>query len=366
MKGADFVMTTTDNQPTTAKSNAPDSRVHTVLDAEAQGRKQGHGDIGLVPVAVLAAAPPWRSPAAGRGVRRPVIALPDSGVEQHPWLDGTPDDQVVCHAGDSRWQPPKHLNTSEPRHYRGHATFVAGVIRQTAPDCRMLSARIMGDDGVVEGADSLSVLTYLADRAESKEPERFVDIICLAYGFQLEAEPSPDDISHIGNLREQLTRLAQAHVLVVASAGNYGNGRKTYPAALAVEPALTSNMVSVGATNPNGHYAYYSNWGRWVTHQAIGSGVISTMPKFNGPRSPDGLEPEDKLLYPDPRGVTVDPDDFTDRFARWSGTSFSAATVAGLLGQALAGDPAPPGPERTARALAAIGSYKHRPQESPA
>src|ERR1700677_4425471 len=49
------------------------------------GRKQGHGDFGRMPVAVLAPAPSWRPPPAGSAARRPVIALPDTGVEHHPW-----------------------------------------------------------------------------------------------------------------------------------------------------------------------------------------------------------------------------------------------------------------------------------------
>jgi subtilisin family serine protease len=365
-------MTTTDNQPTTTKSNAPVSGVHTVQatpdfpDSLGEGRKQGHGDIGRVPVAVLAAAPPWRPLAADRSVRRPVIALPDSGVEQHPWLDGTPGDPVVLDAGNRYWQPPSNLVTSDSRPYRGHATFVAGVIRQLAPDCQLLSARVMGDNGAVQGDASLGVLTHLADRVTSGDPDQFVDVVCLAYGFQPGSPPSFDDQSHIDALRAQFERLVGANVLVVMSAGNYGDSSKTYPAAFAAESALASNVVSVGATNPDGSYAYYASWGPWVTYQAIGSGVISTMPRFNGSMSAEPLEVTNEAPYPDPKGVLIDPDNFEDGFARWSGTSFSAATVAGLLGRALAADPAPPGPERTARALAAIRGQQTHWNKDPA
>ncbi len=84
-------MSTTANDSAGA---APDIAVHTMLGddvLQALGRKQSHGDLGRVPVAVLAAAPAWR-PIAGRGndTRRPVIALPDTGVEAHRWLDGRP------------------------------------------------------------------------------------------------------------------------------------------------------------------------------------------------------------------------------------------------------------------------------------
>ncbi len=147
----------------------------------------------------------------------------------------------------------------------------------------------------------------------------------------------------------------QAGVLIVASAGNGGTDAATYPAAFAGEPALSGAVVSVGATNPDGiSYAHYSNFGPWVHYQAVGSGVISTMPSFNGPLTSPG-----QTFYPAAKGVTIDPDDFNDGFARWSGTSFSAATIAGLLGQALGGDAAT-GAARTSQALAAIRSYRQQ------
>lgn len=317
---------------------------------QAEGKKQGHGDLGRVPVAVRAAAPAWRRRPAGSTARRPVIALPDTGVEPHPWLAGAPGDPVVLDAGERDWRQPDGLLDSAD--FRGHATFVAGVIRQVGPDCRMLSARVMGNDGIVQGADSLDVLNWLATEAESGQPDRFVDVVCLAYGT------SDADPGHIRDLGTALGRLVQAGVLVVASAGNEGTGAPTYPAALAVDDSYSSAMVSVGATNPDGSYAHYSNWGPWVTHQTTGSGVVSIMPpSFDGPAvSPP---PPDASFFPESKGVTIDPDNFRDGFARWSGTSFSAAAIAGLLGQALAADDDVPGSaDRAARALAAIRPYR--------
>jgi hypothetical protein len=337
---------------------APEIAVHTMLGddvLQALGRKQSHGDLGRVPVAVLAAAPAWR-PIAGRGsdTRRPVIALPDTGVERHPWLDGAPGDPIVIDAGERGWLPPPDLPDSSI--FRGHATFIAGVIRQVAPDCRILSVQVVANDGTVQGADSLRALNWLAAEAESGDPDRFVDVVCVAYGYTpLDQAADADETSHREELRAALERLVQAGVLIVASAGNGGTDAATYPAAFAGEPALSAAVISVGATNPDGiSYAHYSNFGPWVHYQAVGSGVISAMPSFDGPRtSPD------QLFYPAAKGVTIDPDNFTDGFARWSGTSFSAATIAGLLGQALGGDAAT-GAARLSQALAAIRSYRQQ------
>jgi serine protease len=359
--------------PPTRTSPDPQLGVHTLLDDDvllgddaqlAAGRKQGHGDPGRVPVAVLAPAPPWRPPSRrGAARRRPVVALLDTGVDAHPWLAGSPADPVVLDARERGWSPPANSADSGP--YQGHATFIAGVIRQIGPDCRVLSVTVMGDDGVVHGSESLRALSWLAGEAESGEPERYADVLCLAYGYQ----PGPEDVAHNAQLRDALRRLAQAGVLVVASAGNDGDDIPTYPAAFAADPSPPpAPVISVGATNPDGTYAHYSNYGAWVTHKAVGSGVISTMPSFDG----DRVSPV-QAAYPDSMGVTIDPDNFRGGFARWSGTSFAAATIAGRLAQELldgsasqavdahrpkdSGPPAP-GDKRIRRAMAAISSHR--------
>ena len=234
----------------------PEIAVHTLLGddvLQALGRKQSHGDLGRVPVAVLAAAPPWRPLAGpGSGTRRPVIALPDTGVEPHRWLDGPPDDPVVVDAAERGWLPPPDLPDSSV--FRGHATFIAGVIRQLAPDCRILSVQVMGNDGTVQSADSLRALGWLAAEAESGDPDRFVDVVCVAYGYTPEQDQTgdTDETSHRKKLRAVLERLVQAGVLIVASAGNGGTDAATYPAAFAGDLALSGAVVSVGATNPDG------------------------------------------------------------------------------------------------------------------
>lgn len=57
----------------------------------------------------VAEPPRWEAPPAG--LRRPVIALLDSGVRDHPWLPvTTPDDPFVLHSDDPSlarpWVPP--------------------------------------------------------------------------------------------------------------------------------------------------------------------------------------------------------------------------------------------------------------------
>ena len=145
----------------------------------------------------------------------------------------------------------------------------------------MLSVPVMGNDGIVPASESLRVLAWLAEQVHRGKTDRFVDVVCLAYGYVR----SPGDDAHTEQLRELLWDLADHGVLIVASAGNEGSPTPTYPAAFAADPpAPAVTVTSVGATNPDGSYAHYSDFGDWVTHRAVGSGVISTITEFDGPQ----------------------------------------------------------------------------------
>jgi len=142
--------------------------VHTLLAGggkDAFGLKQGHGDAGKVPVAVLV-PPPERPAPSGR---RPAVALLDTGVDAtHPWLAGTPDDPVVTEAAvfgsvpRSGRQDVIDAGPGNQDGYRGHATFLAGIVLQTGPGARLLSARVMDDRGVVPRDASLDALSWLS------------------------------------------------------------------------------------------------------------------------------------------------------------------------------------------------------------
>jgi len=125
----------------------------------------------------------------------------------------------------------------------------------------------------------------------------------------------------------------------------------------------------VGALNPNGTKALFSDEGRWVNTWASGAHVVSTFPTdINGSRSPEirtrahpaGEMPPAADL---PREA-LDPDDYGDSgLATWSGTSFSApllaalivrALLAGAVGPSLNDPGAQAATDRTMAALAAM------------
>lgn len=273
----------------------------------ASGKKIGHGLIAWVPVPAsqLPPSPPWRPVA-----RRPVVALLDSGVKPHRWLPDDPDDPFHVLADWGPQLPVRPLRSADHRpnygsHY-GHGTFIAGIIRQAAPDARVLSLPVMSDAGKVSEQTAAEALEWLVGRVGAGEP---VDVVCLAFGRPWDRTDADsyhgEGATDARRLRRAIHRLAELGVPVVASAGNRNSPERTAPAGYAED--RQEPVASVGAGTSQAEKAPYSNYGEWVKHWRPGTDVVSIMP----------LRPA--------------PADDGDGYARWSGTSFSAAWYAGEL-----------------------------------
>ena len=159
----------------------------------------------------------------------------------------------------------------------------------------------------------------------------------MSFGYYHE-EPGDADTDAL--LLRPIRDLAENGVLLVASVGNDATSRPMYPAAFA--PGL-NNLVSVGARNPNGTVALFSNCGPWVEVYWTGAQVLSTLPpSFNGSAEPTARVAESS---DSPERETLDIDDFTSGFALWSGTSFAAPA---FLGRCLQWNLDHPGEDRAA------------------
>jgi Subtilase family len=369
------------------------------------------------PVAVLL-DPPARSDLSSgfldRYGRRPVVAVVDTGVRAQALLDvvagpgdgydtdpasngdgfieidlgiqeairiqgenagssGDQPRQVIRHAWDRPISTDPLIGELGPA--LGHGTFIAGIVRQVAPDARVLAIRVMHSDDIVYEGDLLCALTMLAHRialAEASDSDQMVDVVSLSLGYFSE---SPRDEAVNSALRPLIKALLHLGVVVVAAAGNYSTSRRFYPAAFAQyqAPAGHVPLISVGALNPNGSKAVFSDAGHWVTAWATGGAVVSTFPTdINGSRTPELSMP----AHPDnpmPPGVSLpdrrealDPDDYSGCWGVWSGTSFSAPLLAAHVVRSLLEGPADPGSglvlkpcgrqATTERALAALKS----------
>jgi hypothetical protein len=267
---------------------------------------------------------------AARYGRRPMIAVPDTGLRAHPWLDvrrapppgrgyvtDVPDGfaqvdqpmqdairasgQAAAAAGDRArrpikdpWDTPVTANplVGELDVATGHGTYIAGIVRQVVPEATVLSIRIMHSDDVVYEGDLTEALKQLVSRVDQAQdpanprPELMVDVVSLSLGYFCE---SPPDIAYTSGLKIAIDALLDRGVMVTAAAGNYAVRRRYYPAAFAAAPRPpgTVPLVSVGALNPNGTRAMFSDGGRWVTAWASGAVGVSTFPvDVNGSLTP--------------------------------------------------------------------------------
>lgn len=306
----------------------------------AAGAKTGHGTASWTPIEQYEAPrqPPWPP-----DVSPPVVVVLDSGVKPHAWLP--PQNLFAPQDTDFWFEPPEGPSFAQPvldpvlepaflpmifgldSHglpfaspvfdpifggYWGHATFLAGLIRLTAPDARVMSVKLMNDDGKINDDDDVvTALTWLAGYC--KRGGR-ADVVLMAFGRpKMPGEANPDD------LVAAVKALAEYRVQLVASAGNIdplaANDDPTVeeiPACLAMDPDLP--VTSVGAGTSEQNREPYSHYGPWVREWRPGTHV-SLMP-LTRPGSGAG---EDGNGY-----------------AVWSGTSFSAAIYAGELAQARA------------------------------
>ncbi|HEY7597513.1 MAG TPA: S8 family serine peptidase [Actinophytocola sp.] len=316
---------------------------------------------GPVPVSVAFRPDQPRPVVAGTGFdRRPVVAVLDTGIAGHDWFGtvgpqgGLPDGGFIRELADVQDAITASSRESgiEDRHiediwdrdvltdpmtgvlsrHAGHGTFIAGIVQQIAPDSQVAMARVMAGDGVAYESDliaALETLVHRVDRAQAPggDPREMVDILALSMGYYIEDE---QDVKETRQFTDLLNALADRGVLVVAAAGNNATMRPFYPAALAADPPAGGGpaVLSVGALNPNGTKAFFSNQAPWVHAWATGAGVVSTYPKLRGSMGP-------AQVMSDLGRESMDPDDFTSGFAVWHGTSFAAPHAAAVLANKL-------------------------------
>jgi Subtilase family len=338
------------------------------------------------PVQVSLDAPARRSTGecVSRYGRRPVVAVLDTGVREHPWLGVASDprapggyrtttdsfvavDQAMqdaIYAQDRRaavggdqpgqlirypWDVPVTADSlvGELDTHTGHGTFIAGIVRQVAPDAEVLSVRIMHSDGVVYESDLTCALHLIAQRIAAAlrgDMAKMVDVVSLSLGYFSE---SAADVTYSSGLLQVIDAITGMGVPVVAAAGNYSTSRRFYPAAFAERPAADGHapVISVGALNPNGSTAVFSDGGNWIRAWATGAATISTFPcDVNGSREPE-IDTNSHAPSARPAGdgrwrrrAALDPDDYRGGFAAWSGTSFAAPEVAGRIAKAMLQD----------------------------
>lgn len=296
----------------------------------------------------------WLGPTPQRTSTRqrvPVVAILDTGCGKHEWLDPVVETAVELDGEPVGMAPPQN-DPERSFDYvgafddfsdavAGHGTFMAGLVHMFCPDADLLALRVVNHDGVVVESELLRTLAQIIElvrrHLDGEAGGRPVDVLVLSMGYYHE---SPGEDLFMPIIASALEALGRLGVLVVAAAGNDATLRPMLPAALApyadgrgpvgVHPDVVP-VVSVGATNPDGSVALFSNDGPWVRAWESGASVVSTMPvTFHG-----GMRPPTQPMSQARVRSHLDPDDYSSGFAVWSGTSFAAPVLAGKLARCL-------------------------------
>ena len=210
-----------------------------------------------------------------------------------PWLD---------HAqGDDDLRTSNSGGTIYP--YGGHGTFVAGVLACMAPEAQIHVARIFNITGSALESD-------------------FVRRLNRAFGFGFEILHLTASCMTRNNHQlialETWLELLESYkgVVCVAPAGNNDTRRPSWPGAF-------PGVISVGALATDWRSrAYFSDYGGWVDVYAPGQKLINAL----------GIGTYTCKIPPASGGM---PRTFSG-LAQWSGTSFSAPIVTGLIAARMA------------------------------
>ncbi|WP_157557615.1 S8 family peptidase [Intrasporangium oryzae] len=243
--------------------------------------------------------------AAGGGVK---VAVIDTGllsgvVQLHSWLRNAPK-------VDGEPEDPDPILSS---HYRGHGTFVAGVLRAMAPKAEVYVHALMSSGGAICESDLVPRLVAALDTGPH--------FISMSAGTRTTAA---NVLLGLQVFRDD--HLSHTNTILVCAAGNDGDGGPFAPASLGWPEA-----VAVGALDADGSLAVYSNRGPvgpgdWVDVYARGSDVVNAYP--NG-----------AYTYTEPPSVPPKVVQFVNGMAKWSGTSFSTPLVSGLFAAWLSANP---------------------------
>jgi subtilisin family serine protease len=224
-------------------------------------------------------APSSDLPAPGPTRRDVTVAVLDTGLDPHPWYEGS--DWFA----EQREEVGEVLDADQDYELdaqSGHGTFIAGVVLQHAPAARIIARRVIGGDGVGDELDVVRALHGLT-----------ADVVNLSLGCHtFDDRPSPV-------LQQAVNALGRTTV-ITACAGNTASDRPFWPAAL-------KQVIGVAALDGS-ERAWFSNHGWWVDACAPGVNVPSSFVRFG---------------------------DFHG-YATWSGTSFAAPAVAGTIAAAAA------------------------------
>jgi len=277
--------------------------------------------------------------------------------------------------------PPKRVVTGKDIygrhagfHMADHGLFIAGIVRDLAPEATIECIRVLNDDGVGDLNTLIKALKDIHKRMLGVNPDtkKEGDLYNkpVVINLSLVVLPPEDDIPIPKQMVEAILKpsrdllssllqgLADQGAIFVASAGNDSDPRMDtsekrfgprYPAALADQLTV---MIPVGAVNRNGDAARYSNYPGPHGIATYGGDIPKPDPWLPSAMDHvvahvDTTDPIDALCgvytaakYPalsmnDPEPEYAAP--YSKAWAHWSGTSFATPIISALAARVLQG-----------------------------
>jgi hypothetical protein len=228
------------------------------------------------------------APDGGAGV---VIGVCDTGLladyAAAPWLAGVGGELDPL-------GPLLRSGLYDIPRYCSHGTFVAGVARCEAPESDMYVANHFTMSG---GEREWVIVDKLMELIARDPAPQVVNLSAGTYTRNNWSLLSFSAFDHGG-------------ITLTAAAGNDAQDRKFYPAAF-------DWAVSVGALGADQrNRAWFSNYGDWVDVYTLGEGLLNAFATGEYTYQEPPKRPAQQIF---------------DGCARWSGTSFAAPMVAGLI-----------------------------------
>ncbi|NHA69820.1 S8 family peptidase [Phycicoccus flavus] len=150
----------------------------------------------------------------------------------------------------------------EPERSSVSRTFDDAVhLHGAAPKCRLVSLKVLDDDGVGRSSDVIRALVYIRERLNDNPKMLRVHGVNLSVGYEFDAEMFACGQSPIC---AEVDRLVKAGVVVVAAAGNTGYGQvaaseRTTHVGLSNtinDPGNADLAITVGSTHRDAPYMY--------------------------------------------------------------------------------------------------------------
>lgn len=141
------------------------------------------------------------------------------------------------------------------------AAVPAEAIRGVAPQCRLISLRVLDGNGEGRSSDVIRALDYVRERLNDNPKLLRVHGVNLSVGYEFDAEMFACGQSPIC---AEVNRLVQSGVVVVAAAGNTGFGTvsaSVRPTKVGLsntinDPGNAESAITVGATHRDSPYTY--------------------------------------------------------------------------------------------------------------